>query len=61
MIQTKYFRFYEQEESYSKKMTTFIPNVHIKDGEYTKTIYLMVEYNYILQIVIFYQLMFKYN
>lgn len=41
-------------------MTTFIPNVHIKDGEYTKTIYLMVEYIYILQII-FYQLMFKYN
>lgn len=24
-------------------MTTFIPNVHIKDGEYTKTIYLMIK------------------
>lgn len=30
---------------YAKTMSTFVQNVHIKDGEYTKTIYTMVHRN----------------
>ena len=40
-------------------MTTFIPNVHIKDGEYTKAIYSMVQFTYMSEILLLLLLVFK--